>query len=85
VESFANCAQKNADSYDHSYSNQSTEFKSWEFYSNAAEEEVPLYKVELAKSGKYPTFIKVEVNVYKRQKRVKNVLKIHILIKTPSV
>jgi hypothetical protein len=34
------------------HSTYTEEFKSWDFYFNAAEEDVPLYKVELAKSGR---------------------------------
>jgi hypothetical protein len=36
----------------HVHSTYTEEFKSWDFYFNAAEEDVPLYKVELAKSGR---------------------------------
>lgn len=36
----------------HVHSTYMEEFKSWDFYFNAAEEDVPIYKVELAKSGR---------------------------------
>lgn len=36
----------------HVHSTYTEEFQSWEFYFHAAEEDVPLYKVELAKSGR---------------------------------
>eukprot|EP01135_Chromosphaera_perkinsii_P010512 Nk52_evm22s2152 gene=Nk52_evmTU22s2152 len=41
-----------AEEYEKNYSRQPREYQSWDFYFNSTSEEVPLYKVELAKSGR---------------------------------
>lgn len=53
VDSFAAAASQAAESYDQTWQDfEGVPTPSWDFFYSAAEKDVPLYKVELAKSGR---------------------------------